>query len=60
MPKASEIKKNNTLAFDGKTCIVRDIERSVPVAVWQHLSHARCMMSSQVLSTTKHLKTQTH
>ena len=30
MPKASEIKKNNTIIFDGKTCIVRDIERSVP------------------------------
>ncbi len=30
MPKASEIKKNNTVVFDGKTCIVRDIERSVP------------------------------
>lgn len=30
MPKASEIKKNNTIVFDGKTCIVRDIERSVP------------------------------
>ena len=29
MPKASEIKKNNTVVFDGKTCIVRDIERSV-------------------------------
>ena len=28
MPKASEIKKNNTVVFDGKTCIVRDIERS--------------------------------
>ena len=30
MPKASEIKKNNTVVLDGKTCIVRDIERSVP------------------------------
>lgn len=30
MPKASEIKKNNTIVFAGKTCIVRDIERSVP------------------------------
>ena len=30
MPKASEIKKYNTVVFDGKTCIVRDIERSVP------------------------------
>ncbi|BFT29537.1 elongation factor P-like protein YeiP [Alteromonas sp. D210916BOD_24] len=30
MPKASEIKKNNTIVFNGKTCIVRDIERSVP------------------------------
>lgn len=30
MPKASEIKKNNTIEFDGRTCIVRDIERSVP------------------------------
>ena len=30
MPKASEFKKNNTVVFDGKTCIVRDIERSVP------------------------------
>ena len=30
MPKASEIKKNNTVVFDGKTCIVRDIDRSVP------------------------------
>ncbi|MDO6476874.1 elongation factor P-like protein YeiP [Alteromonas sp. 1_MG-2023] len=30
MPKASEIKKNNTIIFDGKTCIVRDIDRSVP------------------------------
>lgn len=30
MPKASEIKKNNTIVFQGKTCIVRDIERSVP------------------------------
>ena len=30
MPKASEIKKNNTVVFDGKTCIVSDIERSVP------------------------------
>jgi len=30
MPKASEIKKNNTIVFESKTCIVRDIERSVP------------------------------
>ncbi len=30
MPKASEIKKNNTIVYQGKTCIVRDIERSVP------------------------------
>ena len=30
MPKASEIKKNNTIVYHGKTCIVRDIERSVP------------------------------
>lgn len=30
MPKASEIKRNHTVIFDGKTCIVRDIERSVP------------------------------
>lgn len=30
MPKASEIKKNHTIVYDGKTCIVRDIERSVP------------------------------
>ncbi|MDF2180239.1 elongation factor P-like protein YeiP [Aliiglaciecola sp. CAU 1673] len=30
MPKASEIKKNSTIVFDGHTCIVRDIERSVP------------------------------
>ena len=30
MPKASEIKKNNTIVFNGKTCIVRDIDRSVP------------------------------
>lgn len=30
MPKASEIKKNNTIVFNGKSCIVRDIERSVP------------------------------
>ncbi|MFS1702671.1 elongation factor P-like protein YeiP [Aestuariibacter sp. GS-14] len=30
MPKASEIKKNNTIVFNDKTCIVRDIERSVP------------------------------
>ncbi len=30
MPKASEIKKNTAVVFNGKTCIVRDIERSVP------------------------------
>ena len=30
MPKASEIKKNSTIVFNGKTCKVRDIERSVP------------------------------
>ena len=30
MPKASEIKKNHTIVYGGKTCIVRDIERSVP------------------------------
>lgn len=30
MPKASEIKKNQSIVFQGKTCIVRDIERSVP------------------------------
>lgn len=30
MPKASEIKKNAAIVFNGKTCIVRDIERSVP------------------------------
>jgi elongation factor P len=30
MPKASEIKKNATIVFNGKTCVVRDIERSVP------------------------------
>lgn len=30
MPKASEIKKNSTIVYNNKTCIVRDIERSVP------------------------------
>ncbi|QPG05537.1 elongation factor P-like protein YeiP [Salinimonas marina] len=30
MPKASDIKKNNTIVYNGKTCIVRDIDRSVP------------------------------
>lgn len=30
MPKASEIKKNMAVEYDGKTWIVRDIERSVP------------------------------
>jgi elongation factor P len=30
MPKASEIKKNHTIVYGGKTCIVRDIDRSVP------------------------------
>ncbi|MCM2680717.1 elongation factor P-like protein EfpL [Echinimonas agarilytica] len=30
MPKASEIKKNQSIIFQGKSCIVRDIERSVP------------------------------
>lgn len=30
MPKASEIKKNATIVFNGQPCIVRDIERSVP------------------------------
>ena len=30
MPKASEIKKNQSIIFAGKTCIVRSIERSVP------------------------------
>ena len=30
MPKASEIKKNTALHYDGKTYIVSDIERSVP------------------------------
>lgn len=30
MPKASEIKKNTAIQYDGKTYIVRDIERSVP------------------------------
>lgn len=30
MPKASEIKRNNAIEYDGKTFIVRDIERSVP------------------------------
>ncbi|MGR0279869.1 elongation factor P-like protein EfpL [Marinomonas dokdonensis] len=30
MPKASEIKKNVAIDYDGKTFIVKDIERSVP------------------------------
>ena len=30
MPKASEIKKNAAIDYNGKTYIVRDIERSVP------------------------------
>ncbi len=30
MPKASEIKKNAAIEYNGKTVIVRDIERSVP------------------------------
>jgi len=30
MPKASEIKKNTAIVFNGNTYIVRDIERSVP------------------------------
>lgn len=30
MPKASEIKKNAAINFNGRTYIVRDIERSVP------------------------------
>ncbi|ETI62086.1 elongation factor P-like protein EfpL [Marinomonas profundimaris] len=30
MPKASEIKRNMAVDYDGKTYIVRDIERSVP------------------------------
>ncbi len=30
MPKASDIKKNAAVEFNGKTYIVRDIERSVP------------------------------
>lgn len=30
MPKASEIKKNTAINYNGRTCIVRDIERSVP------------------------------
>ncbi|MGB1311290.1 MAG: hypothetical protein ACPG47_08760, partial [Leucothrix sp.] len=30
MPKASEIKKNTAINFNGETYIVRDIERSVP------------------------------
>ncbi|WP_022953383.1 elongation factor P-like protein EfpL [Leucothrix mucor] len=30
MPKASEIKKNTALNYNGRTYIVRDIERSVP------------------------------
>ena len=30
MPKASEVKKNTALDYNGKTYIVKDIERSVP------------------------------
>jgi len=30
MPKASDIKKNSAVEYNGKVCIVRDIERSVP------------------------------
>lgn len=30
MPKASDIKKNSAVEYNGKTYIVRDIERSVP------------------------------
>ena len=30
MPKASEIKKNSAVEFNGNVYIVRDIERSVP------------------------------
>jgi elongation factor P len=30
VPKASEIKKNTAVNYDGKTCIISDIERSVP------------------------------
>jgi elongation factor P len=30
MPKASDIKKNSAIEYNGKTYIVRDIERSVP------------------------------
>jgi len=30
MPKASEIKKNTAINYDGKTYIISDIERSVP------------------------------
>lgn len=30
MPKASEIKKNQSIVFQGKSCIVKEIERSVP------------------------------
>lgn len=30
MPKASEIKKNQSIVFQGRSCIVKDIERSVP------------------------------
>ncbi len=30
MPKASEIKKNTAIDYEGRTYIVRDIERSVP------------------------------
>ena len=30
MPKASDIKKNSAIEYNGKVCIVRGIERSVP------------------------------
>lgn len=30
MPKASEIKKNAAISYNGRVCIVKDIERSVP------------------------------
>jgi elongation factor P len=30
VPKASEVKKNTAINYDGKTCIISDIERSVP------------------------------
>jgi len=61
MPKASEIKKNNTVVFDGKTCIVRDIERSVPQGRAGG-SIYRMRMYDVVTGAKydKHLKTQTH